>query len=77
MGCVPQLRHDHSTGISDVIDELAPYLALKEAPGCQVACYFRVFKFTRMRCSLILGGTCAACVLIFVKATRLPRCVVV
>ena len=26
------LRHDHSTGINDVIDELEPSLALKEAP---------------------------------------------
>ena len=26
------LRHDHSTGINDVIDELAPCLLLKEAP---------------------------------------------
>ena len=25
------LRHDHSTGINDVIDELEPSLALKEA----------------------------------------------
>ena len=27
-----RLRHVHSTGINDVIDELAPSLALKEAP---------------------------------------------
>ena len=26
------LHHDHSTGINDVIDELEPSLALKEAP---------------------------------------------
>ena len=28
----PFLHHDHSTGINDVIDELAHCLALKEAP---------------------------------------------
>ena len=37
------LRHVHSTGINDVIDELAPSLPLKEAPEITVMVHVRTY----------------------------------
>ena len=37
------LRHDHSTEINDVMDELVPCLALKEAPEITVMVRVRTY----------------------------------
>ena len=48
------LRHNHSTGINDVLDELAPRLALKEAP--EITVMVRVQPYLRLSAKSLGSG---------------------